>query len=103
MTSWLEDELFGPEDDDVSALAKTFEQTDPFAEEPDTASEFARAHTPQAVERMNREFMSHGAGEPGGDQRYDRIDPAFRELLEKNGLGRERLRAMAREAVHEEE
>jgi hypothetical protein len=93
-----------PVDDEQSPLAKalTFEQTDVFAEAPDTTSEFHRAHTAEAADRLDKLFMSHGVGEPSGDERYEQLDPEFRTLLEKSGLGRDCLRAMAREAIQEE-
>jgi hypothetical protein len=60
MNSWLQEELFGPEEDERSPIAKTFESTDPFNHDvPDTTSEFARLHSPQAAELMNRAFMQH--------------------------------------------
>ena len=85
--------------------ALTFEDTDVFAEAPDTTSEFHLAHTAEAADRLDKLFMSHGVeGEQrvSGDEMYERIDPAFRKLLDKVGLGRDQLRALARESALEE-
>lgn len=109
MSTWLEDELFGPEDDDESELAKTltFEATDIFAEPPDVSSEFARCHSPEYADQLNRTWMSHGM-EPdsgpreSGDAAYEHMSPAFRKLIEAKGLGKDALRALAHDAVLEE-
>jgi hypothetical protein len=95
-------------DDEQSPLAKalTFESSDPFAPPPDTTSEFHRLHTAEAADRLHKLFMLHGVEESAaavtGDAAYLRMDAGFRKLLEKCGYGRERLRAVAREAIREE-
>jgi len=108
-------------DDEQSPLAKTlttFEDSDPFAETPDTTSEFARLHSPEAADRLNRVFMSHGildddplpdsppqplhkqapaVGRRRSREAYEHMTPEFRRLLEANNFGYERLGEIARE------
>ena len=111
-------------DAEQSPLAKalTFEDTDPFAEAPDTTSEFHRLHTAEAADRLNKLFMSHGIVDddplpdhppkpfgkraPAEGRRsreaYKRMTPEFRKVLEANNFGYERLGELAREMAQEE-
>ena len=110
-------------DAEESAIAKTFEDSDPFAETSDTTSEFAKLHSPEAADRLNRVFMTHGildddplpdhppkalhkqapaVGRRRSWEAYERMTPEFRRLLEANNFGYERLGAIAREMIEED-
>ncbi len=115
-----------PCEPEQSPLAKalTFEDTDIFAEPPDTTSEFHQLHTAEAADRLDKLFISHGVldGDPLPDhpptplhkrapaaagqwrsrEAYERMTPEFRRLLEANNFGYERLGELAREAAQEE-
>ncbi len=120
---WL-DEVDIPCEPERSPLAKTFEDTDPLRdEEPDMTSEFARLHSPEAADRMNRDFMAHGsldddplpdhpptplhkrapaAGRRRSREAYERMTPEFRRLLEANNFGYEKIGELAAEMIEEE-
>jgi len=108
--SWFDIEIGGEDEPSPLHKTRTFQESDLLAEMPDTSSAFARAHSAEAAERMDKMFMSHGIEEDPPartlTKRYagssgDVMTREFRKVLDEFDPGLRKLRSIAKAAVLE--